>query len=159
MSEELRHFVDKIKTDAKASGNSSVYVYTFFNLSLVNVIWSMVAGKTFSYDDERLIKFIEMNEGLFKAGNFGSDISVAFPFLRHMFPNATNANLFKAGFAEFHEYFRVRSLIKEHFKVLEFTKNIYCNCLRRSLQNIKQDRTTEQIRTVLWTFFSLKSTK
>jgi methyl farnesoate epoxidase/farnesoate epoxidase len=106
MKDELDHLIELMKEEM-SQRDGKVKVELLFNLSLLNVLWTMVAGKRFNHDDPRLQFLLDLNEKAFKAGTFGADLSIAFPFLRHLFPGPTGANILQQLFREFHQYFGV----------------------------------------------------
>lgn len=78
-----------------------------FQLSLLNVLWGMMAGVRYDHDDPRLAKIIEVSSAWFESGNFGAGIVTAFPFLRLIFPEWTGYNIQDKGNATIHTFLRV----------------------------------------------------
>lgn len=59
-----------------------------FDLSVVNVLWSLVAGFRFSYDDPISNQMMRYNDKINEAFNF-NNIYLPFPILRKIFPKLT----------------------------------------------------------------------
>lgn len=89
MLEEVRELIEKTARDASSS-NGIVEVDLFFTLSVINALWSMVAGARFSHDNPELQHLMKLNAEFFKASSFVGDFSMAFPFLREYIPWITN---------------------------------------------------------------------
>jgi len=85
---ELSDLINEL--DMQSTANNGIHnMHEFFTLSLLNILWSMVAGTRYLHDDPQLIKLMKINETLFRSGNFGNSILFAFPALRNYFPVST----------------------------------------------------------------------
>lgn len=85
---ELGHFHELLSSISKKSGGRH-RVEKFFQPSLMSILWVLMAGRRYSYNDPNLRKLLQVNSTWFQTGNFGGGIVLAFPFLRLMFKNWT----------------------------------------------------------------------
>ncbi|CAG7822950.1 unnamed protein product [Allacma fusca] len=111
MSIELQEMMEGLRKVAKTNGGKH-RMERFFQLSLLNVVWTMLAGKRYSHDDPRLHKLLKLNSMWFQSGNFGGGIVIAYPFLRFLFPNLLGYNLQKEANAKIYEF--LTEMIAEH---------------------------------------------
>jgi len=99
-----------------------------FQLSLLNVLWGMMAGIRYDYDDPKLVRLIEASSAWFESGNFGAGIVTAYPFLRFLFKEWTGYNVQVKGNEAVHNFLRVRGhipspllgVIWKSFKIFQF---------------------------------------
>jgi methyl farnesoate epoxidase/farnesoate epoxidase len=98
----------KKRLTAEAGTNDGVILMQrYFQLSLLNVLWGMMAGRRYEAGDPKLETLLEINSGWFQSGNFGAGIVTAFPFLRFVFPEWTGYNKQMAANRAIHNYLRV----------------------------------------------------
>jgi len=71
-----------------AQTNNVITVHHNFDLSVINVLWSLVAGFRFDYDDPIPNQMMRHNDRINEAFNF-NNVYLPFPFLRHWFPKLT----------------------------------------------------------------------
>ena len=85
MEEELQQLMSTFNSKIGNSENPiPLNMHKIFTVSVLTILWSMMAGVRFSHDDERLKTFVHtLSEiiGLFSASG---NIFIAFPFLRHV---------------------------------------------------------------------------
>lgn len=84
---ELDKFVTHIRKLSESAPNNILHVEDLFNLTLVNVLWLLVSGKSYEYDDKKMTGLIKLNDDFYRSTNLGFDITHAFPILRDWFPN------------------------------------------------------------------------
>jgi len=85
--EELSFLIAHVKRRL-ATTNNILTIHHNFDLSMVNVLWSLVTGHRFNYDDPILNEMLRHNDRINDAFNF-NNIYLPFPFLRHWFPKLT----------------------------------------------------------------------
>ena len=90
IQEEIHDLIQKIRTRAECS-DGVVDFKGLFNLSLLNVLWSIVGGERFKHDDDRLKKLLNGVNLFIRSGNpFRAGIPVPkfmlnnFPFLKKL---------------------------------------------------------------------------
>lgn len=65
-------------------GKGIVDMHLIFNVSILNIIWTMMAGTRFSRDDEKLKKLLIMVDEVSKSAPQGISPVFALPFLRYI---------------------------------------------------------------------------
>ncbi|XP_037044115.1 cytochrome P450 2B4-like [Bradysia coprophila] len=90
--EELQNFGEYLTEKLKKSKNGVMSMRGFFNLPVLNVVWSMIMSERFPYDDPKLTHYIQLNDEFFLSNNFVSSWSLFFPFLRNWFPEQSGRN-------------------------------------------------------------------
>jgi len=106
---EITDIVQEIRLEtSKSSG--ILTIRTNFLLSVLNVLWCMIAGHRYAHGDPRLVKMLEKNFAMTKAQTFVDPVVLAFPFLRDWFPKLFQADLIAKVYHESHLYSQVRIL-------------------------------------------------
>jgi methyl farnesoate epoxidase / farnesoate epoxidase len=101
MLDEIHQLLDEITASASADPNQVVNYKGLFNVSAINVLWTIMAGKRFNRDDEHLQKLLQTLEFIFRSGN-AVKASIPIPLiLLRMFPKlrdfmGTRNDLFKS---------------------------------------------------------------
>lgn len=65
-----------------------IYMHTAFDISVLNVLWTMMAGERFALDDVRLKKLLNIIHDAFKLADMSGGIMNQMPFLRYIAPDA-----------------------------------------------------------------------
>jgi hypothetical protein len=112
---EICDIVQEIKEEIKKT-DGVLRVRTNFLLSVLNVLWCMIAGQRYAHDDPKLVKMLEKNFAMTKAQTFIDPVLLAFPFLRTVCPKLFKIDLIMKTYEESHKYSQVRPLFG---KVLE----------------------------------------
>lgn len=89
---ELQYFRADLKEKLKKNGSGVMSMRGFFNMPVLNVVWSMIMSERFAYDDPKLKHYIRLNDEFFLSNNFVSSWSLFFPFLRNWFPEQSGRN-------------------------------------------------------------------
>lgn len=105
--EELEYFRDYLKEKLKKADDGVISIHGLFNLSVLNVIWSMIMSERFPYDDPKLKHYVRLNEEFFLSNNFVSSWSLFFPFLRSWFPESSGRNAVLSSVAGLQDFIRV----------------------------------------------------
>lgn len=106
--EELQYFRDYIKEKLKQSGNGVISIQGLFNLSVLNIIWSLIMSERFTYDDPKLNHYIKLNDEFFLSNNFVSSWSLFFPFLRDWFPEKSGRSAVLSSVSGLQDFIKVR---------------------------------------------------
>lgn len=85
MEEELQELISRLNQRIEQEGNI-LCISQFYTVSVLNILWSMVAGARFSHDDERLQSFVKTMAQVMKLLSASGNIFMAYPFLRHILP-------------------------------------------------------------------------
>lgn len=107
--EESNVLMDEFKKTLKSTGGVVKFRNTF-SLSVLNVLWCMVAGIRYEHDDPRLLKLLDHTFKLSKSATFGNPIELIIPFTRKIFPWLFKANLRYKVFDEIHVLSKVSFL-------------------------------------------------
>ena len=91
-----------------ASCPQPVKMENFFNIPVMNILWQVVGGKKFKYDDDKLVHFVQLIQGLFASGFKLSYL----PILRWLAPEWSGYNLQKKLLAEMKKI--IQEIIDEH---------------------------------------------
>ena len=78
---EAKHLVDHML----GLGDQVKITSSLFALPVLNVLWSMVAGQSFSREDTGIQKLLDLNTFLFSSEIFMVDLHA--PWIRHMLPS------------------------------------------------------------------------
>lgn len=86
VNEEIDKFLAHLKNEAGTAKNNIIPVEDLFSLTVVNVLWRLVSGKSYEYNDPKMQRLLQLNSDFFRSSNFGLDLGDAFPTLRYLFP-------------------------------------------------------------------------
>ena len=103
--ESLLSFIDEFKGEP-------VWPASFLAQSVINVLWSMTAGKRFKRDDKRLVKLLDLMNRRSKVFDMSGGVLTQFPWLRFVAPNKTGYNLIRQLNNELYNFFM--ETITEH---------------------------------------------
>ena len=107
--ENLLSFIDEFKSEP-------VWPASFLAQSVINVLWSMTAGKRFKRDDKRLVKLLDLMNRRSKVFDMSGGVLTQFPWLRFVAPNKTGYNLIRQLNNELFNFFM--ETITEHKETL-----------------------------------------
>ncbi|CAL8121818.1 unnamed protein product [Orchesella dallaii] len=88
MEEELTELMKRLDEKIELEG-SEVYMSQFFTVSVLNILWSMMAGTRFSHEDAKLTKIVKHIYDNTRFINATGNILMAFPALRTMLRKLT----------------------------------------------------------------------
>jgi len=88
---------------------------SLFALPVLNVLWNMVAGQTFSREDSRIQKLLDLNTFLFSSEIFM--IALHAPWVRHVLPSISGYDKWLEGVNGIKD--RIRFEIEEHEATLD----------------------------------------
>ncbi|KAK4873499.1 hypothetical protein RN001_015528 [Aquatica leii] len=80
--EESKELID----DLKKKSVGSLYMHKAFDVSVLNVLWTMMAGERFSLDDVRLIKLLQIIHDAFRLFDMSGGLLNQMPLLRFIAP-------------------------------------------------------------------------
>lgn len=88
IEEEVRDIIDSLKKQS----SSSVLIHNTFDISSINVLWTMMAGERFNLDDERLRKLCGIIHDAFRTTDMCGGVLNHLPLLRYVAPNLIGYN-------------------------------------------------------------------
>jgi len=107
IKDELIDFIYDFTQKLDPSQGSVLVMKHMFTLPVLNVLWNMIGGVRFCYDDKKLHHLITTVEELSRTFDIGGNILMAFPFLRHVAPGITGHSQQMKLYRELHHFFRV----------------------------------------------------
>lgn len=107
--EELNYFREHLSKKLKNRNEGVVSIYGFFNLPALNIVWSLIMGERFPYDDSKLKHYIRLNNEFFLSNSFVSSWSLLFPFLTTWFPEKSGRTAVLRTVAGLQDFIRVCS--------------------------------------------------
>ncbi|CAL8129066.1 unnamed protein product [Orchesella dallaii] len=106
VEDELVDFLHYFQQTTLNDGPRTIKMEHMFTLPVLNILWIMVAGLRFSYDDEKLHRLIKVVEEISKTHDIGGNILMAFPGLRFLFPELTGHAHQLRLYSKLHQFFR-----------------------------------------------------
>jgi len=106
VEDELLDFLHYFDDGILHGKPNTIKMEHLFTLPVLNILWIMVAGTRFSYDDDKLHRLIRTVDEITKTHDIGGNILMAFPYLRFLFPEATGHAHQLRLYAKLHEFFR-----------------------------------------------------
>jgi methyl farnesoate epoxidase/farnesoate epoxidase len=88
IEDEVMELFSRLNSRLESEGNI-ICMQQFFNISVLNILWSMMAGVRFSHDDPEFKALVNMINQTMKLLGGNGNIFMAFPFLRHILPKLT----------------------------------------------------------------------
>lgn len=98
--------------DAILKDGGIIRVRTTFVLSVLNVLWCMVAGQRYEHDDPKLVKMMDRNFAMTKSITFAEPFHLAFSWVKRIFPSIFKEDLRLRVFDECHKFTQVKELYK-----------------------------------------------
>nr|APH81374.1 cytochrome P450 CYP3031A1 [Tigriopus kingsejongensis] len=84
IKDEVVFFLDYIE---KSNQSGPIKTINMFNTAVLNILWQMIAGERFDYDDKDLKNIFELVTEAILAAGIKPSIAFIFPWLRDIFPN------------------------------------------------------------------------
>jgi len=112
--EELIELMNRIKQNMGDGCQTVLPIHNFFNLSFLNVLWTLIAGVRYHHDDEKLNHLMKLLNSLFKSGSIGGGISSMFPILRKIAPDLVGETEQIKAYTAIQDF--IRTSIGEHRK-------------------------------------------
>jgi len=106
IQEELNDLTQSISNDVtQDDGQTILNMKQYFTISVLNILWNMIAGTRFSHDDKKLHRLLELMDRVVRANATGSITTTfckAFPILQRVLPKLTP----RSQVQERYEFFR-----------------------------------------------------
>ncbi|KAH1003748.1 hypothetical protein HUJ04_003617 [Dendroctonus ponderosae] len=88
IQDECKSFVEKLNEKC----NLPVFMHNAFDISVLNALWAMLAGKRFDVDDERLTTLLQIIHECFRIVDMSGGLINQMPFIRYLAPSACGYN-------------------------------------------------------------------
>ena len=75
---------EEIITKIQSSNNGVIPVHDLFNISMVNILWAITAGKRYSHDDPLQREILAKLNAVFRAGSPLGNIVSDYPVTRYL---------------------------------------------------------------------------
>ncbi|XP_065574487.1 methyl farnesoate epoxidase-like [Artemia franciscana] len=113
--EEIRELLNFVSKVSKTS-NGAVDLHGELTVSVINILWTIVAGKRYNRDDEEFVEFLGQITAMFRSGVKVTNYVIPFPFLRHIVPGLVGWNEFRDCNQAMRRFFK--KAIDEHRQTL-----------------------------------------
>nr|C0SPF7.2 RecName: Full=Farnesoate epoxidase; AltName: Full=Cytochrome P450 15C1; AltName: Full=Protein dimolting; Short=mod; Flags: Precursor [Bombyx mori] len=100
-----------------ADAGEPILVNQMFHITIVNILWRLVAGKRYDLEDQRLKELCSLVMRLFKLVDMSGGFLNFLPFLRHFVPRLIGFTELQEIHNALHQY--LREIIKEHQENLQ----------------------------------------
>ena len=116
MQEEIKNFCLDLSKDCQ---DGPVDLANRFNVMVINILWRIIGGKRFDYQDKKFAKLVEhLNEGFSAiAPTPKLALLFAFPFLKKIFPKQTGFEDIRRGYHGVYEF--LKEEIQSHVENLD----------------------------------------
>ncbi|CAL8124686.1 unnamed protein product [Orchesella dallaii] len=102
---ELTDIVQELRTSVKE--NNGIHTFDcYFTLSILNVLWSMLAGTRYEHNDPKLLTLIKLVRDMMSSCNFGNSVLLAYPEWKDWFPDWTGLTLQRKCWKETNIFFQ-----------------------------------------------------
>lgn len=106
MDEEITLVLERM--DSYAGSGEELSMRQFFTVSILNILWSMVAGFRFPHDNVRLHRLINLIDETSKNNPAKASIGQAFPLLRRFLKNSPKLKQRQVFVKELQDFFKVK---------------------------------------------------
>lgn len=113
IDEEITTITSRL--DKVVDDGISLSMRQFFTVSILNVLWAMVAGYRFSHDDSKLLELIRLVDETSKANPIKGNVIQAIPGLWTLFRNSSKWQNRRKFIGKLQDFFRV--LLNKSFKI------------------------------------------
>jgi len=139
---EISDIMAAIRREMKDS-DGIIKIRTTFLLSVLNVLWCMIAGHRYSHDDPKLKSMLNKNFAMTKAQTFVDPLVLLSPWLREIFPKLLKWSLVSKVYEESHEFSKVwqNYMIMIHKRIHRFSRflvSVNFMCVQSLIEERKQ---------------------
>lgn len=85
MTEELQELMSRLDVKLAQDGDT-ICMSQFFNISVLNIIWSMVAGERFGHEDANFNELVTKVNQTLRLVTATGNVMMGYPFLTHILP-------------------------------------------------------------------------
>lgn len=109
----------------------AIFMHDAFDISVLNVMWTLLGGERFELDDERLISLMKTIHKSFRIIDMSGGILNQFPSIRHIMPDKCGYRPLVQTMEPLWNFLKVINLIRE-FQSILYNINQFRNLLIRS---------------------------
>ncbi|XKL66993.1 hypothetical protein PGB90_010413 [Kerria lacca] len=139
-------------TSSHKTYNESIEVQQLFDVSTLNVLWTMIAGYRFPLNDEKLLKLLDLVHNAFHMVDMSGGLLNQMPFLRILAPSLSGYNSFVIIIEEIMEF--LKDTLRNHH---ESDGNDFISVFLREIDknenNAENTFTEKQLLVLLEDFF------
>ena len=84
MHVEVQECMIQMDKKLKLTSNATIPIHDLFGVSIVNILWTVMAGKRHSHDDEDFVNLLHNINVIFRSGTPLGNIVARFPILKHL---------------------------------------------------------------------------
>ncbi|KAL4707737.1 hypothetical protein ACJJTC_014918 [Scirpophaga incertulas] len=107
--------IDLVKMISRA--NEPILANNIFDVSVINIVWRLVAGKRYELNDERLLNLCGLITRCFKAVDMSGGVMTFMPILRHFIPSLIGYTEMTAVHRALHQF--LAETIEDHRKTID----------------------------------------
>lgn len=85
IEDETKELIESLRKKC----HEPLYMHNAFDVGVINVLWAMMAGRRFTFDDERLIRLLKIVHDAFRLTDISGGMLNQLPFLRYVAPKAS----------------------------------------------------------------------
>ncbi|EFA01264.1 cytochrome P450 15A1 [Tribolium castaneum] len=116
MEEKIEEETKDLIAVFKKQCSEPIWMHTAFDVSVLNVLWAMMAGERFNINDERLRKLLKIVHDAFRLTDMSGGMLNQLPFLRFIAPETCGYNQLVDVLVRMWEF--LQETISEHRKTL-----------------------------------------
>lgn len=105
MEEQIQCQLNELLHVIKQHHEQPVWPGSFLALSVINVLWTFIAGKTMTRCDDQLTRLLDLMKQRSRAFDMSGGWLNSMPFLRFIAPEKTSYNLIKRFNADIYQFF------------------------------------------------------
>lgn len=131
MDEKIQYEVRVLMEKLKQSSSQSIFLHNVFDISVLNVLWTMITGERYDLDDERLMKLLKIIHDAFKIVDASGGMLNQLPFLRFIAPEFCGYNTIVEILTSMWDFLKVE-------KKTQFIKETLQSVYRRQSMNTRR---------------------
>ena len=82
--EEVEECMTQMENKLKETSSSTIPIHDLFGVSVVNILWTVMAGKRHRHDDEDFVNLLQNINVIFRSGTPLGSIVARFPLLKYV---------------------------------------------------------------------------
>jgi hypothetical protein len=108
IQEELQELLDVLESTMGDGQQTVLHMHNYFNLSVINVLWTLIGGIRYSHDNSNLKELLHIVDILFKSMSIGG-LSTVYPIFHKIAPSLSGRNDQVKSYRLIQEFIRVSS--------------------------------------------------
>ena len=94
--EEFCRYIEKVGIPHKSPQNENESAVNIFHIPTINILWQIVAGERYDYDDSQLVNIAKKVEAITRVQVFEPNLATFLPILSKLFPSLETRQSYKA---------------------------------------------------------------